>query len=79
MLRSASEVAVNPFESGLRGLAIESTGPIWVPQSPLTLRSGRRLHPDAGCEELRIALEADSHESTRAARTWSVTVVATTR
>lgn len=62
VLRSASGVAVNPFESGLRGMAIESTGPLWIPQPALTLRSGRPLHPDAGCEELRIALEADSHE-----------------
>lgn len=62
VLGSASEVAVNPFESGLRGLAIESTGPLWLPQPGLVLRSGRTLHPDAGCEELRIALEADSHE-----------------
>lgn len=62
VLSSASEVAVNPFESGLRGLATESTGPLWLPQPGLVLRSGRTLHPDAGCEELRIALEADSHE-----------------
>ncbi len=27
VVRSASEVSVNPFESGLRGLAIEATGP----------------------------------------------------
>ena len=62
VLGQASGVAANPFESGLRGLAIEATGPIWVPQPGLALRSGRVLHPDAGCAELRIALEADSHE-----------------
>lgn len=62
VLGTASGLAANPFESGLRGLAIEATGPIWVPQPELELRSGRVLHPDVGCEELRIALEADSHE-----------------
>lgn len=62
VLRSASGLAVNPFESGLRGMAMEATGSLWVPQPSLTLRTGRLVHPDVGCEELRIALEADSHE-----------------
>lgn len=62
VLRSASGLAANPFESGLRALAIEATGPRWEPQPELLLRSGHRVHPDVGCEELQIALEADSHE-----------------
>lgn len=62
VLDAASDLAANPFESGLRGLAIETTGPLWEPQQTITLRSGRELHADVGCGELRIALEADSHE-----------------
>lgn len=62
LLDQASSWAANPFESGLRGLAVEATGPIWTPQQPLTLRSGLVLHCDAGAPGPRIALEADSHE-----------------
>lgn len=54
--------AVNPFESGLRALAIEATDEVWLPQTPITLRDGTVLHADVGSALTRIALEADSHE-----------------
>ena len=62
VLRLASGEAANPFESGLRALAIEASDEIWVPQCPITLRTGLVLHADAGSSAGRIALEADSHE-----------------
>lgn len=62
VLQLASSEAANPFESGLRALAIEATDEIWVPQAPVTLRNGRVLHADAGTAATRVALEADSHE-----------------
>jgi very-short-patch-repair endonuclease len=58
----ASPLAANPFESTLRALAIQAApGVDWRPQPPVPI-AGFRLHPDVGCEELRIALEADSFE-----------------
>lgn len=62
VLDLASAQAANPFESGLRALALEATDEMWVPQLPVTLRSGRVLHADVGCTEVRVLLEADSHE-----------------
>lgn len=62
VLRLASGDAANPFESGLRALALEATDEEWLPQCPVTLRSERVLHADAGSPLGRIALEADSHE-----------------
>lgn len=62
VLDLASADAANPFESGLRALATEAADDLWVPQTPVLVRHGRLLHADAGCAELRIALEADSHE-----------------
>lgn len=62
IVTQASEDAANPFESGLRGLAIDATGAIWSPQQTVRLRGGAERHADVGCPELRIALEADSHE-----------------
>lgn len=62
VLDLASAQAVNPFESGLRALAVEATDVAWAPQQPITLRSGQVLHADVGCDEVRVALEADSHE-----------------
>lgn len=60
--RHASSRAANPFESTLRALAIQAApGVDWRPQPPVPI-SGFTLHPDVGCEELRIALEADSFE-----------------
>ncbi|WP_435199931.1 type IV toxin-antitoxin system AbiEi family antitoxin domain-containing protein [Janibacter sp. GS2] len=62
LLDLASPGAANPFESGLRGLAVEATGPLWTTQQPITLRSGVVLHCDVGAPGPRVALEADSHE-----------------
>lgn len=62
VLHEASDEAVNPFESGLRGLALDAAGSIWTPQQTITVHSGRELHADVGCDELQVALEADSHE-----------------
>lgn len=61
-LQLASAESANPFESGLRALAVEATDGIWVPQSPIAIRSGRVLHADVGQEDARVALEADSQE-----------------
>ncbi len=62
VLDHASAGAANPFESGLRGLALEAADLPWVAQQPVTLLDGLILHADVGVESLRIALEADSHE-----------------
>lgn len=62
VLDLASGDAVNPFESGLRALAVEATDVAWAPQLPVTLRNGALLHADVGCAEARVLLEADSHE-----------------
>ena len=61
-LEEATAKAANPFESGLRGLAIGASGRIWQAQAEVRLRTGAVRHADVGCPELRIALEADSHE-----------------
>lgn len=62
VLELASAKPANPFESGLRALAVEATDEIWVPQAPIAIRSGRVLHADVGHEAARVALEADSQE-----------------
>lgn len=62
VLDLASDRADNPFESGLRALAIEAADRHWVPQVPIALRDGRVLHADVGDHTTRIALEADSRE-----------------
>lgn len=62
VLQLASGDAANPFESGLRALAIDATDELWTPQAPITLRDGRVLHADVGADGPRVALEADSHE-----------------
>jgi len=61
-LEEATSLAANPFESGLRALAIGASGRIWQAQAEVRLRGGAVRHADVGCPELRIALEADSHE-----------------
>ncbi len=61
-LEEATALAANPFESGLRALAIGASGRIWQAQAEVRLRTGAVRHADVGCPELRIALEADSHE-----------------
>lgn len=60
-LTQASVLAANPFESALRGLALEAVGPLFVPQLELDL-DGVRIRPDLVSESLRIVIEADSHE-----------------
>ncbi len=62
VLALASHQAANPFESGLRALAIEATDEGWLPQAPIPLRNGLVLHADVGDPRSRVALEADSHE-----------------
>ena len=62
VLDLASARSANPFESGLRALALEATDHTWSPQLPVTLRDGTFLHADVGCAEVRVLLEADSHE-----------------
>jgi hypothetical protein len=58
----ASPLAANPFESVLRAAAVDAAATLqWVPQLPVPV-AGRQLHPDVGCSDLRIALEADSFE-----------------
>ncbi|WP_162786812.1 DUF559 domain-containing protein [Janibacter anophelis] len=62
VLDLASAESANPFESGLRALAIEATDVGWVAQQTITVRDGTVLHADVGCAGVRVALEADSHE-----------------
>lgn len=62
VLDLASSAAANPFESGLRALAVEAAPAAWVAQAPIEVRDGRVLHSDVGDPVTRIALEADSHE-----------------
>jgi very-short-patch-repair endonuclease len=61
VLTLASPLAANPFESVLRAAAFEAADVDWRPQVAVPV-AGRTLHPDVGCESLRIALEADSFE-----------------
>ncbi|WP_018157758.1 endonuclease domain-containing protein [Demetria terragena] len=61
MLSAASGLAANPFESALRALAIECVGPMFTPQVAVEV-DGVELHPDLVCEDLKIAVEADSFE-----------------
>lgn len=62
VLDLASALAANPFESGLRALAVEATDGIWLPQTPIAVGAARVLHADVGDAVARVALEADSHE-----------------
>lgn len=62
VLGHATGAAAGPFESGLRAVSIDAVGPIFVPQGEVMLSSGRVVHPDLVCEELRLVAEADSHE-----------------
>lgn len=61
VLRHASGLAANPFESAPRALAIHAVGPMFEPQVRLTVGK-TAMRPDLVCEELRIVLEADSFE-----------------
>lgn len=61
VLHEASAEAANPFESALRALAIEAVGRIFTPQVTLEVSDGE-VTPDLVCPELRIVIEADSHE-----------------
>lgn len=62
VLDLASAQAANPFESGLRALAVQAADRHWVPQVPITAQDGRVMHADVGNPETRVALEADSLE-----------------
>lgn len=62
VLGLASPDAANPFESGLRALAIEAVDELWVPQQEVVVRDGIVLHADVGTVAARVLLEADSHE-----------------
>jgi very-short-patch-repair endonuclease len=56
----ASSLAANPFESVLRGIAIEA-GLDVLPQSPITLGSVT-VHPDVVDRGRRLVIEAESWE-----------------
>jgi hypothetical protein len=58
----ASDKPANPFESVVRAIAIQSVpGTKLVPQVPLTV-AGRLIRPDLLDRQLRLIVEADSHE-----------------
>lgn len=59
VLRQASPLAANPFESALRAISVEAVGPIFAPQGEVVV-AGARLHPDLVCADLGIVLEGDS-------------------
>ena len=61
VLRQATDLAANPFESALRGLVLQATGPVFTPQVQIAV-GAQRVRPDLVSESLRIVLEADSHE-----------------
>ncbi len=58
VIRVATRQAANPFESALRAIALEVEGFAAIAQCPV----GSIGHCDVGDRELRIALEAESHE-----------------
>lgn len=57
----ARATAANPFESVIRGISLGVAGLRLEPQVPVTL-AGRTIHPDLVDVDLRIVVEADSHE-----------------
>ncbi|WP_347351616.1 hypothetical protein [Intrasporangium sp.] len=58
----ASDLSAGPFESVVRAISIEHVpGARLVPQVRLTV-GGRRIRPDLVDRELRLVVEADSHE-----------------
>ncbi|WP_068398492.1 DUF559 domain-containing protein [Kribbia dieselivorans] len=61
VLEAADGLAANPFESGLRAMALNAH-PGFLAQPEARLGSGRVLHPDVGLPQQRLALEADSFE-----------------
>lgn len=61
VVRLASPLAANPFESALRALSIEAVGERFRPQVTVSV-GGHRFRPDLVDPELRIVAEADSHE-----------------
>lgn len=58
VIRAATPLAANPFESVLRAIAEQVPGLVVVPQ----LAVGTIGHADLGDPRLRIAIEADSYE-----------------
>ena len=61
VLRQASGLAANPFESALRALTVQAVGPVFTPQVEIWV-DGVTVRPDLVSEALRIVVEADSHE-----------------
>lgn len=61
VLGLATGSSANPFESALRGITVEAVGAIFVPQVWIRV-AGNDIRPDPVCEELRLAIEADSFE-----------------
>lgn len=60
--REASELAANPFESGLRGIALEVRGLSLRPQVEVWSGAEFLGRPDLVDEDLRIIAEADSFQ-----------------
>lgn len=60
VVRQASGLAANPFESALRAIALEAGLTGFVPQYPVVTKRLGTVHVDLGDPALRIALEADS-------------------
>ncbi len=54
--------AANPFESALRALLLDAGLTSFVPQQPVLLVTGGRVHADLGDRRRLIAIEADSFE-----------------
>jgi very-short-patch-repair endonuclease len=57
----ASAKAANPFESVIRAVSLGVPGLRLEPQAPIRV-AGRTIHPDLVDRDLRLVVEADSHE-----------------
>lgn len=57
----ARREAANPFESVIRGISLGVPGLRLEPQAAVSV-AGRTIHPDLVDSDLRIVVEADSHE-----------------
>lgn len=61
VLRQATGLAANPFESALRALVLQAAGPVFTPQVEVDV-DGATVRPDLVSRSLRMVIEADSHE-----------------
>lgn len=61
VLRQATGLAANPFESALRALVMQAVGSLFTPQVEIEV-DGTTVRPDLVSTPLRTVIEADSHE-----------------